>query len=90
MHLRYWHNNQAGVYVLTPDVATTLWTLNINKSASGATVTVYNGQTSFGNSEIIATVDGGTVASKAYGVLANHGITVVIAGGAPDVTVGYP
>lgn len=89
--LNYVHLAGNGTTTITPDATTYLWTLNINSVAASSTVTVYDGQNASGTK--IAVVDGSTVASKAYGVRAMHGLTVVIAGGSgnnPDVTIGYP
>lgn len=67
---------------------TFLGTVNINTAVNASTVTLYNGVAAVA-ADIIAVIDGGTVSSKGYFVWCTKGLTVVIASGAPDVTIGY-
>ena len=63
----------------------TLWAVNVNTSAAGSLVKIYNGTTSTGAS--IATVDGTSKGSLWYGIRCPNGIAYSITGGAPDVTI---
>lgn len=64
----------------------TLWTINVNTPAPGATLTVYDNTSAAGTSWEI---DCSTPGSYAYGVRMRTGIFVVMAGGDADVTIGY-
>lgn len=87
MSWRYAHFSGAGTTQVTPlNNLTRLQTVNVNTAAAGSSIVIRNGDA---NGDIIAIVDGGTAASKGYGVLAPAGLTCVISGGSPDVTIGY-
>lgn len=70
-----------------PGTESTLMTVNVNTAVPGSTVSIYNGSAAAAN--LLAVIDGGTIASKGYGVYVPNGINVVVAGGSPDVTIGY-
>lgn len=79
--------NAAGQYNITQSGTGQLWTVNVNTTGAGS-VTLYDGQTSFGTSKAIAKVDTGNAVSRGYAVIYTQGLTVVQVGSA-DVTVGY-
>lgn len=64
-----------------------LWTVNVNTAAASSTVTIYNNAAASG--EVVAVIDSASKGSHGYGIYCEGGLTVVIAGGTPDVTVGY-
>lgn len=82
---RFAHITASGTTHVSPPLAT-LVSVNVNTAASGSTVTVYNNTDA--SDDVVAVIDGGTVASKGYMVYCDKGITVAVTG-SPDVTVGY-
>lgn len=68
--------------------AAMLYTVNINTAAGSSTVTIYN-NTSAVSADIVAVIDSASKGSHAFGFLCEKGIFVAIAGGTPDVTIGY-
>lgn len=85
VQLRFRHLT-SGTTVIAPGPGL-LGTVNVNTAVNASTVTIYN-NTSAVAGDIVAIVDGGTVSSKGYFVYCEKGITVVIASGSPDVTIG--
>lgn len=74
----------AAVTVAAHSGAGMLLTVNVNTAAAGATLTINDG-----GSTVLAVVDCGSVASKFFYVPYYRALSLVIAGGSPDVTVGY-
>lgn len=61
--------------------------VTVNTAAASSTVTIYDNTAASGNK--IATIDSSQLGNFSYFVRAKKGITVVIAGGNPDITLSY-
>lgn len=85
-NLRFRHLT-SGTTVVAPG-ATILGTVNVNTPVNASTVSIYNNISAVA-ADLVAIVDGTTVCSKGYFVYCEKGLTVVIASGAPDVTIGF-
>jgi hypothetical protein len=78
----------ATVIVAGPDV--TLIAVIVNTAAAASTVTVFDGaNTTTTALATVATIDSTATGNFFYGCDCERGITVTVAGGAPNVTVVY-
>lgn len=80
----YLHITAAGTYVVKTGF-TGLETVKVNTGAGSSTITVTEGDAS----EVIAVIDSSAVHKHDFDLSSLNGCRVVVAGGAPDVTVIY-
>jgi hypothetical protein len=86
--LRYAHISATGNLSVAPSGGgAALWNVTVNKGASGAILTVYDGTDNTGT--VVATIDASAVCNLWYGALCKNGIFCVLSVGNADVTVGY-
>lgn len=86
--LRYRHISAAGNLSVAPaDGGAALWSVSVNKGATSAVFTVYDGIDNTGT--VVAVIDASAVCNPWYGVYCKNGIFCVLSGGDADVTVGY-
>lgn len=65
-----------------------LWSVNINKGAAGALLSIYNDVSAVAGS-LVATIDCANPVSLWYGIGCEKGIFVAMSVGNADVTIGY-
>jgi hypothetical protein len=84
----YVSKNQAGTGTLVcANGPCELGIINVNTGASSAVVTVYDNTAGSGTK--IATIDAAAANSFVYGRRCSVGLTIVVSGGAADVTVCF-
>ena len=64
-----------------------LWSVNVNTAAAGGILKIYNDVTAV-TPNLVATIDCSAIGSFWYGVYCQRGITAVLSGASPDVTIG--
>lgn len=79
-----WRYRHLTASATVTDGKAVLMSVNVNSAVASSTITIKDGA-----SFTVAIIDGSVCRSYGYGVSLPNGIQVVIAGGSPDVTIGY-